>query len=118
MAVNLARNMSRWLARTAYGQRVLSRPADLSAFKRRPTPRFYLGLALMALSYAMGWSALLMGGYLAWEGEPPLVLLIGAVAVFLLVHLVFAAGAWLCGANYAAILLHWGVRKFMEKHQA
>ena len=108
--------LARRLARTGYGQKVLARRADFSAFRQKPSPSMYLGLALIALSYLMGSAALILGGYFAVEGGPTLLLALGAAGLFVLVHLVFIAGVWLAGANYAAILMHWAARKFLLHH--
>lgn len=105
--------LAKRLARTKYGQRVMAEEADLNALHRRPSPRLYLGLALIALSYLIGWAALLLAGCMALEGGPALTLAASAVAAFVLVHLLFAAGVWLAGANYAAILLHWLARRLL-----
>lgn len=112
----VAQGLAGWLAHTKYGRKVLAAQADFSAFRRRPPLSLYAGLVLIAASYLMGWAALILGGYLAVEGKQPLLLALGAAGVFLLVHLVFVAGVWLAGANYAAVLLHWATRKFLLKH--
>ncbi|MBI5524057.1 MAG: hypothetical protein HY910_15630 [Desulfarculus sp.] len=116
LARRLVARLATHLARTRYGQLVLSEDADLTALRRRPSVSLYAGLALIAVSFAMGWAALVLGGYLAMAGERTWVMAAGAVAVFVLVHIVFAAGVWLAGANYAAILLHWAARKFLLGH--
>jgi len=112
----LTQGLAKRLAHTKYGRKALAGQADFSAFRRRPSPSLYFGLALIASSYLMGPAALVLGGYLAAEGEPPLLLALGAAGVFVLVHLVFVAGVWLAGANYAAILLHWAARKFLLRY--
>jgi hypothetical protein len=86
------RRLAKRLAQTRYGQKVLAEDADLGVFRRRPAPSLFLGLAFIALSYIIGWTALVLGGYMAVLGERPLLLAVGAVAVFILVHLLFAAG--------------------------
>ena len=112
----LLRCLATHLARTRYGQRVLSEEADLGALRKSPSVSLYAGLVLIALSFAMGWSALVLGGYLAVAGGRTWIMAVGAVGFYVLVHLVFAAGVWLAGANYAAVLLHWVARKFLRGH--
>lgn len=112
----MTQRLAGWLARTKYGRKVMAAQADFSAFRRRPPLSLYAGLALIAASYLMGWAALILGGYLAVEGKQPLLLVLGAAGVFVLVHLVFVAGVWLAGVNYAAVLLHWAARKFLLRY--
>jgi hypothetical protein len=112
----MTRRLAMFLARTGYGEKVLAQEADLSALRRKPSFSLYMGLALIALSYIVGGPAIVLGGYMAVMGAGSWIMAAAAVAVFILVHLVFAAGAWLAGANYAAVLLHWVVRRFLLGH--
>lgn len=112
----MLRSFAKHLARTKYGQRALATDADLAAFRQKPSPRLCFGLGLIVSSYLTGWVALTMGGILALEGEATLTLAAGGVALFVLVHTMFAAGVWLAGANYAATLLHWLTRRFLLTH--
>jgi len=43
-------------------------------------------------------------------------LAVGGGAVFVAVHLIFAAGVYLAGANYAKILLRWFASRFLRIH--
>ena len=54
--------------------------------------------------------------YLAHQWERPLVLLLGGGAIWMLIHLMFAAGAYLSGGNYALVLLRWATSRFLKKH--
>lgn len=112
----ILRCLATHLAKTRYGHRVLSEDADWAALRKSPSASLYAGLVLITLSFAMGGASLLLGGYLAVAGERTWIMAVGAVAFFVLVHLVFAAGVWLAGANYAAVLLHWVARKFLRGH--
>lgn len=112
--MNLPQTLARRLAGTSYGQKVMAAEADLDAFRQRPTPRFYIGVGLIVLSYLLGGVAAMWGGYTLFEGQTGGWLMAGvAVAVFVVVHLIFVAGAWLAGANYAAVGLHWLTRKYI-----
>ena len=108
--------IARRLARTRFGRWALSRETDLSIFKSKPSPRFYAGLVLVALSYLLGLPALAICAYLAHQWEKPLVLLLGGGAIWVLVHLMFTAGAYLCGGNYVLALLRWVTNRFLNKN--
>ena len=103
------------LTRTRFVREALAGEIDLSVLRARPTPRGWLGLGLVALSYVMGWPAV---GFLAavayWLGKP-LILAVGGPLTYGLSHLVFLAGSWLAGAQYVRILLRWGIRKTVAR---
>lgn len=82
----------------------------------KSSARFYLGLCLMALSYLLGLPAMALCGYLAHAWKEPLILPLGVGAVFVAVLLIFAAGVYLAGANYAKILLRWFASRFLRIH--
>jgi len=114
--VTISRKIAGRLAETRFGYRALSEEADLSVFRARPSPRTCLGLFLIALSYLLGLSGMALFGHLSYQQGDPLVLLIGGGAVMVVIHLIFAAGVYLAGKNYARVLLLWSVGKFLKKH--
>ena len=104
------------LAGTRFGHRALVEDVDLSTFKTRPSLRIYLGFLLIALSYLTGLLGMVLCGYLSHQWREPLVLVLGGGALMVVVHVIFAAGVYLAGANYAMALLRWGAGKFLRKH--
>ncbi|MBI4775947.1 MAG: hypothetical protein HY788_17525 [Deltaproteobacteria bacterium] len=103
------------LAQTRFGRWALNREADLSIFRSKPSPRFYAGLVLVALSYLLGLPAVGVCVYLARQWEKPLVLLLGGGAIWVLIHLMFTAGAYLSGGNYVLALVRWTANRFLRK---
>jgi hypothetical protein len=112
----IVRKIAESLAGTRFGQRALAEEANLGIFRRKPSARFYLGLSLMALSYLLGLPAIALCGYLAYAWKEPLIFPFGVGAVFVAVHLLFATGVYLAGANYAMVLLRWFTGRFLRKH--
>ncbi len=112
----IARKAAFRLAQTRFGRRALAQKVDLGAFRARPSPRFYLGLSLIALSFLLSLPAMALCGYLARAWGEPLIFPLGVGAVLVAVHLLFAAGVYLAGANYAMILLRWLARRFLRRH--
>lgn len=108
--------MARWLARTRFGQNALVQGEDLTVFKQKPSPRVLLGLVLMGLSFLLPWPGMALTAYFSLSRQEPWVLLAGSVAVFVVVHLIFIAGVFLAGGNYAMALLRWGAARFINKH--
>jgi len=104
------------LAGTRFGRRALAEEVNLGVFRRKPSARFYLGLSLMALSYLLGLPAIALCGYLAHVWKEPLIFPLAGGAVFVAVHLLFATGVYLAGANYAMVLLRWFAGRFLRKH--
>lgn len=106
----------RWLAGTDFVQRAIADRADLSAFRKPPTPRIIAGVSAIALSYVIGWPAVGALGALSVYFKEPLLLVVGGPLVYGLSHLVFLLGMYLAGADYTRIFLRWAVRVAVEKH--
>jgi hypothetical protein len=103
------------IAQSEYVRSAVADKADLSALRRRPVPRTILGIAIIGLSYTIGWPAI---GVLAAASvylNRPLLLAVGGPILYGLSHLVFMAGTVLAGADYARIFLRWGTRVLAEK---
>ena len=103
------------LAQTTFGRRALTEEPDLRILKSRPTVRVYFGLALMVASYLISLLGMALSGYMAHELSEPLIMILGAVVVLIIVHLIFAVGVYMAGANYAKILAVWALGKFLKK---
>jgi hypothetical protein len=93
----------------------MAEKADLSAFKERPTPRMVFGLFLIGFSYVIGWPAVSALGMLSVYYREPLLVGVGGPTVYGLSHLVFIAGMYVAGTQYAGIFMKWATRRFMEK---
>lgn len=104
------------LAATGWGQRVLAQAVDLSALKIPPGPRVWLGLGLIAVSYLLGLPLMALVGWLTHQRSDGLVLVLGGGAAVVVIHLIFAAGVWLAGANYTGLLIRWTARRFMRRY--
>jgi hypothetical protein len=102
-------------ARLRFVREALAEEVDLSVLRVRPTPRVWLGLGLVGLSYVIGWPAVGLLGVIAYWLSEPLIVAIGGPVTYGLSHLVFLAGSWLAGAQYIGICLRWAARKVIEK---
>jgi len=96
-------------------QQALAADIDLSCINRRPTPKEKFGVFLVLLSYVIGWPAVAGCGFLAMFLREPLVLVIGGPTIYVISHLVFIAGVYIAGRDYARVLLQWSLKKFFEK---
>ena len=114
--MTILQKIANQLALTRFGQRALTEEPDLRIFKSRPAPRVYFGLALMVASYLFSLIGLALCGYGAHKRSEPLIMILGSIIILVLVHLVFAVGAYISGANYAKILAAWAFGKFLKKH--
>jgi hypothetical protein len=103
------------LASKDYIKKLMETPADLSEFRERPTPRLITGLALMILSFILGWPAVFAFSALAvWFREP----LLGAVGglFYILSYGVFIVGAWLSRApHFMGILTKYCMQSLLNK---
>jgi hypothetical protein len=113
--VTVLKELANRLGKTRIGQRALEQPDGLGFLKEKPTPRFYFGLALIILSYAVSLPAFALVGYLAVYWDNPWIAVIGVPAVFILVHLIFVLGVFLAGGNYAKNTFLWACRHFLLK---
>ena len=103
------------IAGTKYVRDLLAHPADLSAFKERPTPRLIAGLFLMAFSYVIGWPAVAAFAFLAVWMKEPAVAAIGPVC-YGLSYVVFFVGAWMARApHYLGVLGRYATGKLLRK---
>lgn len=94
----------------------MENPADLSAFRERPTPRLILGLVIMALSFLMGWPAVAALSVLAAWMRQPLIFVIGAPLSYGLSYVVFLVGAWLSRTpHYLGILGRYVAYRILQK---
>lgn len=106
----IIRKIMRHLAKTDFVRRALAEETDLSILRRKPTARTYTGLFLILFSYVIGWPAVALLGFLALHTGEPLIAVIGGPVMYGLSHLVFLAGAYLAGIDYARVFLLWATR--------
>jgi len=83
-----------------------------------PSPRVVFGLFLIGLSYTICWPVIACVGFVAARLDLPLLLALGAPAIWGFSHLVWMAGMALVGAEAAkktAWLWRMGVRAVMRR---
>ena len=103
------------LGQSRLGQRALDQPDGWGFLKEKPTPRFYVGLALLLFSHLIILPTFALIGYWSVSEEEPWIALIGVPAVFIAVHLIFILGAYLAGGNYAQNTFLWAYKLFLLK---
>ncbi len=108
--------MARRLERTKFGQRALAQPDGIGLLKQKLTPRVYVGLALVALSFLPGLPALAFLSYLSIKMSKPFIIAVVGPVVVVLAHVMFGVGVYLAGRNYAKEVLLWATKRFLEKY--
>jgi hypothetical protein len=103
------------IAQTEFVRTSIEEKADLSAFKGRPTARTISGLMLMGFSYIIAWPAIGVLGIVSVHFRKPSLIVFGGPVLYGLSHLVFTAGMWLTGAEYARAFLRWATRVVVER---
>jgi peptidoglycan/xylan/chitin deacetylase (PgdA/CDA1 family) len=103
------------LAATRFVRGALAEKADLKALRARPTPRAWIGLGLVGFSYVIGWPAVGLLAWVSYQLREPLIIVIGGPVTYGLSHIVFLAGSYLAGAQYARVVLRWAARRLMER---
>jgi hypothetical protein len=111
--MRLLKYISRKIATTDFGRQAFAEVPDLSVFGKRPSARVITGMGLMAFSYLIGWPMVTLLGILSIWFREPVMVVIGGPLTYGLSHLVFLAGFYLAGSEYANILMKWGTRKLL-----
>ena len=105
----------RRLAGMQFVREAMAERTTLSSLRAKPTPRVWMGLGLIALSYIIGWPAVGLLALIAYHMSEPLILAIGGPLIYGVSHLVFLAGFYLAGSRYASIFLRWATWSAIEK---
>ena len=53
---------------------------------------------------------------MADEMRKPMTIAVGGPVVILLVHFMFGVGVYLAGQNYAANVVQWAIKRFLQKY--
>jgi len=85
------------LAQTRFVREAMENPVDPALLRRKPSPRFFAGLAVIALSYLLAWPLITLLGIIAARRGRPEIFVVGSPAAYGLSTLVFLFGAWLAG---------------------
>ncbi len=113
--LNFFRRILVYCTKITFVQEALAADIDLRMIKRRPTAKEKFGIFIILLSYVLGWPAVAGFGLLSMYLKEPLVLVIGGTAIYGFSHLMFIAGLYIAGKEYARVLLQWSVKKFFNK---
>jgi hypothetical protein len=111
----ITQKILRKAAATRFVQKAIADKADLSPFKKRPSPRAIAGIVAIGISYIIGWPAVALLGIVSIHLEKPMIAIIGGPLTYGLSHLIFILGMYLAGADYTRVFLRWATRKTMEK---
>lgn len=112
----IRRKIAKYLSEKKFIIKIMENPADLSEFKRRPTPRLITGLILMGFSYVIGWPAMAALSALAVWYREPLIAVIGCPTTYGLSYVVFIIGAWLARApHYMGTLARYAIQSFLKR---
>jgi hypothetical protein len=116
--MGLARRAGRWLSRRACVRRAIDERADLSAFRRRPSRRLFIGLILLAVSMLLGWPAVGTLAGLAVYFREPLLGAVGGPAVYAFSWVLYGAALWIGGPDvlrYMRAFGRWALRRLAER---
>ena len=103
------------ISRTAYVRSAVADRADLSAFRKKPSLRILVGIAILCFSYVIAWPAIAVLGYFAVADDNAWLLAVGGPLLYGFSHLVFLLGMYLAGYDYTKIVLRWATRVVMER---
>ncbi len=103
------------LLETRFVCEAMAERTPLSSLRVKPTPRVWVGLGLIGLSYIIGWPAVGLLALIAYHASEPLILAVGGPVTYGMSHLVFMVGFYLAGSRYAPIFLRWATWRSIEK---
>ena len=115
IGLNIKQKAVAFLLKTEFARNAIQEEADLSVFKERPNLRITFGLFLIAGSYVIGWPAVGVLGTISLYLKQPLLIAIGGPLVYGFSHLVFLAGMYLAGSQYAKAFSKWLTRMLIQK---
>ncbi|MCX6572348.1 MAG: hypothetical protein NT006_13175 [Candidatus Aminicenantes bacterium] len=111
----------RKLAGTRWVRHALEKAAIEKGSKEKPKPRFYVGVAVMGLSYILGWPLVSVLGILAARRHRPEIFAIGTPVAYGFSTLFLLLGAGLAGKDglrYLRWLFHRLVARFYARYLA
>lgn len=113
--MNIIKKLANSIAKTKFASRAIKEGADLSAFKKKPTAKNYLGIFLVCCSYIIGLPAVGLIGAISISRHEPMLIIIGGPLLLIIAHLVFLAGMYLAGKKYVLVFFRWATRATLEK---
>jgi hypothetical protein len=105
-----------WLCRRSHFKRLLAEPVDLSPFKEPPSRKLLIGLALIGVSFVLGWPLIAVVGGVAVYLRNPWIAVLGGPAVWWFSHFVWTAGMFVAGPDslyYGNLLTRWWLRRVL-----
>lgn len=106
------------IARTVWVQKKLTTPVNFEVFKKKPTPRFIIGMVIIGFSYLMAWPLISLFGILAVLFKQPLLFVVGSPIVYGISYLVFFLGIAVAGKEtivYLSVFLQWGLMRGLRR---
>ena len=113
--MNIINRLANGIAKTKFASRAINDGADLSAFKEKPTAKYFFGIFLMCFSFIIGLPAVGLIGALSIYRHEPLLIIIGGPLLLVIAHLIFLAGMYLAGGKYIMVFFRWATRVTLEK---
>ena len=113
--MNIISKIAKGIANTKFAKKAIHENADLKVFKEKPSPKIFLGIFLMVLSYIIGFPMMVLFGALSLYWNEPLLIIIGGPLLFVVAHLIFLGGVYLAGGKYIMPLIRWATRVTLKK---
>ena len=111
----MTKNISAFFLKRELVQNILNEDIDLGCLRKRPTTQVKIGIALVLISYVVGWPIVALLGFIAFSLDEVLIVIIGGPLFYGLSHFVFLLGMYLAGKEYATVLLKWSMKATIEK---
>ena len=103
------------LANIQWIRNAIDQRADLSEFQKPPNFRILAGMFLICISFPMCWPAIAATGAVSIYYHRPMIALVGGPILYVVSHLCYLAGMWLCGQKYSGIFFRWATRCTVER---
>ena len=106
------------LATSRFVRDALMKEEDPATIASKPTPRIWMGLGLIGLSYIIGWPAVGLLAWISYHLKEPLIVVAGGPVTYGLSHVVFWIGLYCAGTPYIRPLLQWAARRLVKRLEA
>jgi hypothetical protein len=111
----IIKTMAAYLARKEMIRKAIAEGGDFRVYTNRPTPKIMVGLFLIFFSYAICWPVIVGLGWIAFNANLPLLVMVGGPVVYALSSLFFIIGMYMAGKRYAAAFTKWLIKALFEK---
>ena len=97
--MELVKRASSHIARTAFVRQALNEPVNFRDLKRKPSPKLWLAVGMILLSYLTCWPIIAVLAVSAFKFNNPLIFSVGSPCAYVFSHVLLLAGMLTAGSE-------------------